>query len=199
MRKLLRRPNRALARDLETERFHLKSLGRLEALQVTNSWRHDPEILLNFYRSSRPRSVLKWLKSGLVPNNVYRFTFAIIPKEGGRPIGAHAIKLTAYRTASLTVALHDRDWWGKGVVLEVRPRLINHFFRHGEIDRFIGSVNGRNAASIFNYKRLGFDHVGTWHRHFRDPVTGEVIDVLDFELFRDKWEAGPWMEHHDGN
>lgn len=197
MRKLFAPPNRTLACNLETERFHLRSLGTLEALRLTNSWRHDPEILHNFFRSSKPHSLFKWIRRGPIPNNTRRFTYAIVPRDGGQPIGAHAIKLFAYRSAGLTVALHDRDWWGKGVVLEVRARLMNHFFRHADIDRFVGSVNARNAASVFNYRRLGFDHVGTWHRHYRDPVTGEVIDILNFEMFRDKWEAGQWMERHD--
>ena len=27
------------------------------------------------------------------------------------------------------------------------------------------------AASIFSYRRLGFEHVGTWHRQKQNPVT----------------------------
>jgi RimJ/RimL family protein N-acetyltransferase len=77
------------------------------------------------------------------------------------------------------------------VVTEARTALINHFFRHAPVDRFVGELNGRNTASLFNYRRLGFDHVGTWHRHVRNPVTGEVLDVMMFELPREKWLASP--------
>jgi RimJ/RimL family protein N-acetyltransferase len=134
------------------------------------------------------------MKEGPIPNNIGRFTFSIVPKGQETPIGAHVVKLFNYRSASMTVALHDREWRGKGVVLEVRPRLMNHFFRNGEVDRFIASINGRNMASIFNYRRLGFSHVGTLHRQYSDPVTGEIIDIVNFEIFRPEWERSSWAE-----
>ena len=91
-----------------------------------------------------------------------------------------------------------REWRGKGVMLEVRAKVINHFFANG-VERFYGNVEGRNAASIFNYNRLGFKHVGTMHRHKQDPVTGEVIDLVSFELFREDWDDGPWSEQRRGS
>lgn len=166
----------------------------LQALQVTNGWRHDPEIITSFFRTSKKPSVIKWMKTGPIPDNVSQFTYSIVPKGTENPIGAHAVKLFSYRTASLTVALHDRSWWGEDVVLEVRVRLMNHFFHYGDVDRFIASINGRNMASIFNYRRLGFSHAGTLHREYCDPVTGEIFDIINFEIFRDQWEKGPFAE-----
>ena len=54
-----------------------------------------------------------------------------------------------------------------------------------------------NAASIFNYRRLGFAHVGTEHRVRRDPVDGKVFDLLAFEIFREHWQQGPFAEKLD--
>lgn len=191
MRRMLERRYRHLARDLETERFHLKSLGRWDAMRLTLPWRNDTEILLNIKRSSKPLSVWEWFRSGPIPNNVYPFVWAITPKDGGELIGVHTVAVGGgYRTASMLVVVHDRDWWGKGVVMEVRPRLINHVFDNSDVERFKGSVNGRNIPSIFNYKRLGFADAGTWHRQHRDPVTREYIDVVQFELLKENWEKG---------
>ena len=49
-------------------------------------------------------------------------------------------------------------------------------------------VQARNAASVFNYKKLGFKHVGTLHQAQCDPVSGELFDMLVFELLRADWE-----------
>lgn len=179
---------------LETERFILKPMGIIETLQVTNSWRHDADILNGLYQSPKPRSLPYWLLRGPLPSSKNRFAFAITPKGGRSPIGAHTIRLHGYRSAFVTVALHDRDWWGKNVVVEVRARLMNHFFAHCGIERFYGVVDSRNVSSIFSYRRLGFDHVGTWHRQKQNPVTGDVIDFVNFEMFRDQWMRGPFWE-----
>ena len=188
---------RLVVGPLETERFVLKPMGLIETLRVTNSWRHDPEILAGILQSSKPRSLPHWLLSGPIPRSKNRYAFAIIPKGEQSPIGAHMVRLHGYRSAFGTVAVHDRSWWGKNVVVEVRARLMNHFFAHGGIERFYGVVDARNASSIFSYRRLGFEHVGTWHRQKQNPVTGDVIDFVNFELFRDKWMAGPFWEAPD--
>lgn len=197
---LFRPPNRALACDLETERFALHAMGRIEMLRVTNSWRSDTELLAGLMSSSRPKSLRQWVGTELRPNNVTRFAFAIVPKGGTAPIGVHFVRFQHYRAARNSVALHDRAWWGKGVVVEVRARLMNHFFANApNVDRFIGEVNSRNVASLFTYRRLGYDHVGTWHRHKHDPATREVGDLLMFEMFRAKWQQGPFAETTDAH
>lgn len=192
--KLSRQAYRALAHPIETENFHLEPLGLLGALRVTNSWRHDPEILTAFFQSPKPRSIRKWFRSGMLPNRKNKFAFAIRPKGQTEPIGADIITLTGYRSGFGAIALHNQEWRGKGVVFETRAALINHFFNHGNFVRFYGSVEARNLASIFNYKRLGFQHAATWHRHLHNRATGDVLDLVYFELMKEAWENLPWRE-----
>ncbi len=73
--------------------------------------------------------------------------------------------------------------------------MINHFLMYAPVDRFCGYVNARNFASIFNYRKLGFTHVGTLHRVTSDPVSGDVHDTLIFEMFRKEWEAREAADH----
>jgi RimJ/RimL family protein N-acetyltransferase len=186
-------PNRVLARPLETERFELRPLNMLQTFQVTNCWRNDPEILSGIFVKAG-MSPLNWLRWGPFPDNIARFSFAIIPKSTSSAIGLHMVKLYEPRSARNVVGIHDRAWWGKGVVLEVRARLMNHFFRHGGVERFCGEAGARNTASIFNYRSLGYDHVGTQHSEKLDPMTGEPVDLMLFEIFRDRWMAGPFAE-----
>lgn len=191
-------PSSVLRGSFETKRFVLKSLNVLEALRATDGWRHDEAILNGLFQSPRPKSRLRWLVEGPIPRSPRRFTYSITPRGESRPIGAHAVKLSGYRSAFGTVALHDRAWWGKDVVVEAKAMLMNQFFRHAGIERFYGVVDAHNVASVFSYRHLGFTHCGTWHRHRQNPVTGEVIDYVFFEMFREQWQAGPFWEADDG-
>jgi len=186
-------PNRVLAQPLETERFRLVPLGIMGTLRLTAGWRHDPDIVDGVLYSAN-LSRLEWLRRGPFPDNVDRFTFAIIPKGQSEAIGLHSIRLFKPYSARNMVGISDRAWWGKDVVVEVRARLMNHFFRHAGVDRFCGATHSRNPASIFTYQKLGYDHVGTQHKERVHPVTGELLDLLLFEMFRDKWARGPFAD-----
>ncbi len=188
------RQNSSLSDTLHTPRFSLVPLGRWKAFRLSYKWTRDPELMLNLTRSSAPRSGWKWYRQMWSPNQRTKFCHAIIPAGTTTPIGMHAIRLSGYRSAIMYIAIHDRDWWEKGVVLEVRAKIMNHFFRNGNIERYYAEVNARNIASLFNYGKLGFKHIGTLHQANQDPVTKEVFDVCMFELFRTDWEKSSWSE-----
>jgi len=188
------RQNREPARELETERFVLRPVGTFEAMRDPGGWRRHPEILKSAYLTNHPMSFGRWLRSGPIPDGVNRFLFAIVPKGAVQPIGYHLIRCKPYRSATNTVGIQDKAWWGKDVVVEVRARLMNHFFTHGGVERFTGKVDARNHASIFTYRKLGYAHVGTQHRERRETGGDAIIDFLWFEMFKDKWMAGPYAE-----
>ena len=185
---MMAKPHPMLQR-LETERFVLRPLGRIEAFRIGRSnWNHDPEIMRNVIYSSKPLNPWRWLRKMVWVNRKTKFSHAIMPRDGGTPIGIHGMTLQKYRSATLVVAVHDRQWWGRKVVAEVRRAVIDHAFEKKVIDRLCCTVQARNAASVFNYKKLGFKHVGTLHRAQYDPVSGELFDMLVFELLRADWE-----------
>jgi RimJ/RimL family protein N-acetyltransferase len=174
---------------LETERFILRPLSRIESYRIGHgNWNHDPEIMRNLIYSPKPLNPWRWLRKMVWVNGKSKFSHAIVPKEGGTPIGIHGMTLQKYRSATLIVAIHDRAWWGKQVVAEVRKAVVDYAFEQQVIDRFCCTVAARNLPSVFNYKKLGFNHVGTLHQAQCDPVSGELFDTLVFELLRADWE-----------
>ena len=174
---------------LETERFSLRPLSRIGAFRMSyRHWNGDAEIMRNLVHSAVPMKPWRWLRKMVWVNGRTKFSHAIVPKDGGPPIGMHVVTLQKYRTAALTVVIHDRTWWGKKVVAEVRGDVIDYVFGKDVVDRFCCVVAARNMSSVFNYKKLGFTHVGTLHRAQCDPVSGEVFDTLIFELMRADWE-----------
>ena len=50
------------------------------------------------------------------------------------------------------------------------------------------TCHNTNVTALLFYKKLGFKHVGTLHQAQRDPVSGELFDMLVFELLRADWE-----------
>ena len=85
---------------LETERFVLRPLGRIEAFRIGRSnWNHDPEIMRNVIYSSKPLNPWRWLRKMVWVNRKTKFSHAIMPKDGGAPLReAHAIYPVDKRT-----------------------------------------------------------------------------------------------------
>lgn len=179
-----------MQKSIESDRFLLQPLGRWAAFRLTYPWTQDSAFMSSYCGSGEARTRWKWYREMIRPNKRTKFAYAIVPHGQITPIGAHFLVLRGYRSCMLTVGIHDRNWWGKDVVQEVRSRLIDHIFDHTDIDRLYGQVMARNFASIFNYRKLGFKHVGTLHRCRMDKATGAPQDELIFEMFREQWAAG---------
>ena len=179
----------ALASVIESERFRLEPRGRWRAFRETYPWSQDSAFMSSYCGSGERRSPWKWYREMIRPNNRTKFAHAIIPHGAASPIGFHFAAIRPYRSCFLAVGIHDRAWWGKGVVQEARGRIIDHILANSDVDRLYAYVFARNLPSIFNYRKFGFTHVGTLHRCRRDAATGEVNDMLFFEMFRDEWLA----------
>lgn len=179
----------ALQAPIESERFRLVPLGRWQAFRLTYAWTKDSAFMSSYCGSGEPRSPWKWYREMIRPNNRTRFVHAIVPHGQTDPIGVHIAAMRPYRSCLLAVGIHDRGWWGKGVVQEVRTRVIDHLLEHTDVERLHAMVVARNFPSIFNYRKLGFAHVGTLHRCRIDKATGDVQDMLIFEMFREEWMA----------
>lgn len=176
---------------LETERFALRSLGIGESYRLTvRHWLPDPVIMSGVAPRVPVRNAVKWFFTMERPNGRTKFTHAIELCNSGQLIGLNQTRLLPPSSAAMTIALHDRLWWGKGVVPEVRTAIIDALFSAGDVDRIGGQVLARNHPAVFNYKSLGFSHVGTLHRAAQNAATGGPEDVLLFELLRENWRPG---------
>ena len=194
MKLSLKPPNRTLMTELETERFILRPAGILEILRDPGGWRTNRNIYRNVYLLKGPMSLAAWLKRGPFPDGQTRFTFAIVPKGTSTVIGYHSVRQAGWKTAGNAVGIHDSAWLGKDAAFEVRKKLMNHFFRHDDVQRVTSRIESTNHPSIFVYRKLGFRHSGTLHRERADPETGKPIDYLLFEMLKEDWMRGPHAE-----
>ena len=89
-----------LLEALETERFSCGRSSRIGAFRIGHSnWNGDPEIMRNLIHSAVPLKPWRWLRKMVWVNGRTKFSHAIVPKEGGTPIGMHIVTLQKYRSA----------------------------------------------------------------------------------------------------
>jgi len=84
----------------------------------------------------------------------------------------------------------DKEYWGKKVVLETRPVLIDHFFNERGIDKIVGQPLARNIPAIFNYKTEGWQLEGVLKSHRKSMADGKRLDQMQFAMLKDEWRAG---------
>ena len=182
-----RSANKIEAASLETERFRLVPIRPLSLVNPTWHWTQDTEALANLGWRTTNWTKRRWWRHLRHQVKGNRHCHGIWPKSGGRCIGLHILNPSpASQSALVGVFVGERDWWGTGVVEEVRQAIIDDCFNRMNMERVWAQVHVRNMASIFNHRKLGFTHEGTM-RSAEVARDGTRIDVLIFGLLRSEW------------
>jgi RimJ/RimL family protein N-acetyltransferase len=175
--------------QVETGRFVLRSLTRQDASDSYVGWWNDAEIQegLNFPpRGWGRRRAMQHIDQF---DNVNKFHLGIFCKDSARMIGFFAIFVNPKNKVAVTnVVIGDKDFWGKGVVQEVRAAMLVFLFRVLGMEKVKGEIKGRNYPSIFNYKAQGFTCEGILRNEI-SHVSGGRADVFLFGLLRAEWES----------
>jgi len=185
--------------EIETDRFTLRGVTRDWLGRHSFHWAENAEFLDGLSWPAGPYTRRKWTRRFSRSDNCKTFHFAIFPRGSDRLIGAHGVSFSEPGSALLYVAIGDKDWWGKGVVQEVRSALLDFVFDQAGGHRAHGQVHARNAASIYNYQRLGFHHEGTLRQQRILPSLGEPVDMLVFGLLKEDWLARRAAREKRGN
>lgn len=171
-----------------TDRFLLRSLTATDISPQWIAWLDDPEILepLNTTpRNHTPESLAKQLKGY---DNWNHYHIGIFELKSQHHIGVHEMNLNRnHLLVSMNVMIGDKAWWGKGVVLETRAALLDHFFFKDNLEKAIGKPLARNFPMIFNYKVQGWTLEGILRSHLISNATGERLDQYEFSMLRDEW------------
>lgn len=179
-----------MAIHLETERFTLDSMRRLEAARHTFAFSKDQEYTGSMgLGRNRTWTFYGWYKQLKKYNDRKKFCFGIRPKGSHKVIGVELAELTAGGIAVLTVGVGDKAWWGKGVVQETRTALLDYLFAHTNCRRAWGTPSVRNFPSVFNYQALGFTSEGILREHGLDWRSGKPTDHVSFAMLKEDWLA----------
>jgi ribosomal-protein-alanine N-acetyltransferase len=154
-------------------------------------WLNDEELMASIDTTAREVSLDDILRMLEPYDNKSKFHIGIYRRSDDLPIGFYQVQYgRRSRTASISVIIGEREFWGKKVVAETRRLLIDFLFSMVDVEKIGGMPMARNIPSVFNYKAQGFTHEGTLRKHVVD-ANGQRADVFVFGLLRDEWRAGP--------
>ena len=174
--------------NLTSRRFRIRSITPNDIGGPFMRWQRDRDILegLNQHRAPYTRNDL--VKTMRRMDNKRKFTLIIEPALGGPPIGYFIVGVDPNdQRAETTIVIGDKNWWGKGVVTEARARLLDFLFDDADIEKVTGHPHGRNLASIFNYKSMGFRCEAVLKDHLKNAYGEGRLDGLIFAILADEW------------
>jgi len=174
---------------LQTDRFELHSMTREDVTDTFISWLADPDTMLGLNLPQQRLSRAQAVRFVLGFDNRARFCLGIFPRAGSQ-IGLFVVECNPRsRCADTSVVVGDRAWWGRDVVRETREALLAFLFGPLAQHKVIGRPHGRNFASIYNYKALGFRCEGVLREHLLAVDGKSRLDQLIFGLLRSEWLA----------
>ncbi|NBC14313.1 MAG: GNAT family N-acetyltransferase [Gammaproteobacteria bacterium] len=175
--------------ELTTPRFLLRSLTEDDVTDAYVAWWNDAEIQRGLGRQPRGWDRDKALGQLARNDNKTRFQLGIFSKADGRLIGFYALNFNFHmKSVKTDIVIGDKAFWGAGVVLEIRDRMLPIFFRQFKMHKVRGEVVGRNFPAIFNYRSQGFACEGIRREEYIGP-DGDRVDLYHFGLLRAEWEA----------
>jgi [ribosomal protein S5]-alanine N-acetyltransferase len=174
---------------LDTEHYRLRSLNADDATATYIGWWNDAEVQAGLGHAARGWGAQEARRHIAKFDNRLRFHLGIFPHGAALPIGFIALFLESGARAKTNTVIGDKRWWGRGVVLEVRARALEFLFTRIGVHKVYGEIDGRNFASIFNYKAQGFTREGVLRQHVVG-AKGDRRDRVVFGLLRDEWLLG---------
>lgn len=82
-----------------------------------------------------------------------------------------------------------RDRWRQGLASEGALALLQHAFDTVCVDRVWAETMAVNAGSRGVMRRIGMQHVRTYHAHYGDPLPGTERGEVVYEVTREQWQA----------
>ena len=175
---------------LTTPRFLLRNLAPSDASDRYLSWAADSEVMgpLNVAAVRMTKQQLAGYIGSF--DGTTRFLIGIFVRENERHIGFYMIETDpGHGLANFNVVIGDKEFWGKKVVLETRPALLDHFFAQRGIEKAIGSPLARNIPAIFNYKAEGWQLEGILKGQRKSVKDGSRLDQMQFAMLKSEWLA----------
>lgn len=174
---------------LETGRFFIRSLGRLDVDERFLGWLKDPEVMETLNNPATGMTAEQLTRYIERFDNKAAFLLGVYCKETLLLVGFYAVTCDLpNRLAQTSVAIGDKSYWGKKVVLESRAAIIDFLFEEAGIEKVWGMPFARNFPSVFNYRAQGFRCEGILVKH-RLGLKGERIDQCVFGILKEEWQA----------
>lgn len=183
-----RPPGRPIS--LATERFLVRTLTPADASDRWCAWSADPDIMgpLNVPAARMTKDQLaRYIASH---DSERAHLLGVFTKAMNQHIGFFMIEHNRlHATASFNLVIGDKNYWGKGVVNEVRAALLDEFFERHGVEKAYGTPLARNFPAVFNYKAQGWKLEGVMRGQCKSVADGSRLDQYHFGMLREEWRA----------
>ncbi len=173
----------------ETPGYLLRTLTRADANDRMRMWLADPEVVANL--NGPPMSATQQAQALHVEafDNRATFLFGIFDRATDLHVGIYPTYCDMLNgSAETLVMIGDRSYWGRRVVLETRPALLDFLFDSVGMEKVWGRPLARDFAGIHNFLALGFRCEGILRNQLRSP-SGMRLDQYFFGMDRRDWRA----------
>ena len=174
---------------LLTSRFLLRTLRPQDVTPSLLAWIADREVMEPI--NQKPVRLTAERMAGIIAScdGVEDTYIGIFERKSSTYIGNYMLHFDWIElTVTFDVLIGDKSYWGKKVVLETRPALLDHVFKCG-FEKAVGRPPARNFASVFNYKKEGWRLEGVLKGHLRHRYGSGRLDQYQFGLLKSEWTA----------
>lgn len=176
--------------NLTTARFLVRSQVPTDASERWSAWSADPEVMgpLNM----QPRRMTKEELARYIAqfDNDKAYLIGVFAKAMPVHIGFFMIDTNKqHATANFNLVIGDKQYWGKGVVNEVRAALLDELFERRGIEKAYGTPLARNFPAVFNYKAQGWRLEGVLKGQCKSVADGSRLDQYHFGMLREEWRT----------
>ena len=173
--------------EIITNNFYLCSIKENDISEKQVLWLQDKEVnrwLNSYHKTHTVKSMQNYIRKF---DNYNSFQLGIFLKCKKKQIGYFSILIDHFhKTAEIRVLIGEKEWWGKGVVLECRKAIIDWLFYDLKLYKIFGSPIVNNIAAVFNYQKQGFNCESILKEH-KIVNYDKRCDVAIFSIFRKDW------------
>jgi RimJ/RimL family protein N-acetyltransferase len=156
-------------------------------LSLKVAWYNDPEVnqTLILDEALQLDKTLAWFQS--IQDSDTRLDLTI-ESSNGEPIGMIGlVQIDPHHgTAEVFIVIGNKDYWGKGVMLEAESLLMEYAFNQRHIEKIWAHVKTNNIASVITMKKLGFQIEGTLRQHV--CLSGRREDIFVCGLLKEEFK-----------
>lgn len=178
---------------LQTKRLILRQFTLDDAEAMFRNWAGDPEVtkFLTWQPHADGQASRDIINSWLpLYKNVNHYSWAIVLKELGEPIGSIAIMQQNEETSMVHIGYAlGRKWWRQGIMSEALAELVRFFFEDVCVKRIESRHDPLNQNSGKVMLKCGLVHEGTLRQS--DKNNQGICDAAYYALLAEDYFKGP--------
>jgi ribosomal-protein-alanine N-acetyltransferase len=147
-------------------------------------WFNDPDVRKTLIINERfeLEKTIQWFEKIQSDDSRLEFVIETLQKVPIGIIGLAGINRT-HKTAEIYIVIGQKEFWGKGVMLEAEILLIDRAFNSLGLEKIWAEILSDNVASIITMKKIGFEIEGTLKNE--KIVNNQRVTVLRLGLQTD--------------